>query len=513
MHSTSFPLTDIDHTHQYTLVRWIFLRMLGAIYLFAFASLLFQMIGLVGEQGILPAQSYLDLVYKYKHTESFALLPTLCWWLGASNEMIQACLIAGCLFSVMLILDLFPSISALMLWVLYLSMVNIGRTFLAYQWDNLLLEVGLLAIFLAPLHALPKYKRTLPSNVILWLLRWLLFRLYFFSGVVKLQSGDKAWQDFTALLYHFETQPLPTWTSWWMHQLPEILLRVGTLSMFIVELIIPLLIFTPQKIRKWAFFPMASLQVLIMLTGNYGFFNLLSFALCLLLLDDDTIIRYFPQKLSTHLPRFTGTQEALWRAPIIYMLAVIVITVSGYKTLSRFVPSSQLPPIARYVDQKTRPFRSINRYGLFAIMTKTRPEIIIEGSQDTKTWKAYTFRWKPGSLSSKPRFLTPHMPRLDWQMWFASLGAIKRNRWMLNFMRQLQKGNRDVLALLSKNPFPKHPPKYLRATVYRYTFTKLSGHTPAHLWWTRTYKRNYLPFPWLVAHNPSSQRPQQKSGR
>lgn len=463
-------------------VRFLFLRALALIYLAAFLSLNSQILGLAGHNGIVPAEQFMANVRAYADQRQlgisrYLLEPTLCW-ISASDAFLRGLCVAGILTSLLLLVGIATPVCLAALWVLYLSLTSVCGVFLQFQWDNLLLETGFLAIFLGPfnLFSRPSRERN-PPMIVVWLLRWLLFRLMFQSGCVKLLSGDQLWRDLTALTVHYETQPLPTWIGWYAHQLPLWMQKVSCAVMYFIELVIPFLIFTPRRIRFWAVPPLVGLQLLIILTGNYCFFNWLTIALCLFLLDDQMLRRPLASA-----PPLSRRLLIAWNVVLGTLSAFI-----GLLTLMlmfRSLPNAMLP-----VYRAVAPFRSINSYGLFAVMTPSRPEIVVEGSRDGKTWTAYQFKYKPQELDRRPRFVAPHQPRLDWQMWFAALGDYRGNPWFVNFCVRLLQAKPEVLALLSKNPFPESPPLYIRAVVYDYRFTKL-GTTG---WWRRELKGDYLP--------------------
>ncbi len=472
--------------------RWVFLRLLGLIYLIAFLSLGSQLLGLVGSQGILPADPFLHAVRGQFGLERYWLAPTLCWF-GASDAWLRGFCVTGGLCALLLLLDVAPALMLTLLWATYLSLTTVCRDFLGFQWDNLLLEAGFLAIFLSPLRWRPAFARDpAPSRTVVWLLRWLLFRLMFSSGVVKLASGDATWRHLTALTAHFETQPLPTWMAWYAHQLPVWLLQAVCLVMFGIELIVPFLIFGPRRLRLLACSILIGFQLLIMATGNYAFFNLLTIALCLLLLDDAVWPTRWSDVLNRARRRMTRSTRH-WPWWVLAPLTVVVLVATSLDLsarLFRWTPS--WAPIVT-LERAVAPFRTLNSYGLFAVMTTSRQEIVVEGSQDGITWLPYEFRDKPGDPYRRPRVIAPHQPRLDWQMWFAALGSYQDNPWFLSFCGQLLRGSPEVLRLLDKNPFPHTPPRYLRALMYEYHFTDGTMRRRTGLWWRRELKGFYCP--------------------
>ncbi|MXV74531.1 DUF393 domain-containing protein, partial [Candidatus Poribacteria bacterium] len=477
------------HTERTTfyLSRWLFLRGLGCIYFIAFLSLWVQIHGLIGSNGILPAEQYLAAVRQQIGTDGYYLLPTL-FWLNPSDACLHFLCAGGVVLSLILIAGFLPTATLTGLWMFYLSLVTVGQAFLSFQWDVLLLEAGLLAIFFAPLRSRDTFRRaSQPSGAFLWLLRWLLFRLMFASGFVKLAS-DTVWRNLTALNFHYETQPLPTWIGWYVHQLPEWLHKASVIGMFAVELVVPFLIFAPRRLRTAGCVGLIGLQVLIILTGNYCFFNLLTIALCLLLIDDVTWKGLLSKRFMPNFQSVEGSPHR-YRRVSIAVVAILLFILSGIRFGGQLFRDVQFPDLAWM-----RPFRSVNTYGLFADMTESRPEIIVEGSNDRITWETYHFRWKPGDLKAAPKWVAPHQPRLDWQMWFAALqGSYRNTPWFPHFIGALLQGKPEVLQLLAENPFPENPPRYVRATLYDYHFTDIATKRSEGTWWYRERKGMYCP--------------------
>jgi lipase maturation factor 1 len=364
---------------SYFISRWLFLRLLGAIYFMAFASLWTQVIGLNGHNGILPAHFFLATARQQMGPTAYRLLPSFCWF-DADDWFLQFLCGGGTLLSVGLILGVAPVPLLLILWAAYLSLVTVGRDFLGFQWDALLLETGFLGIFLAPLQILPKFSReSHPSRTVLGLLKWLLFRLMFSSGVVKLASGDAAWRSLTALSYHYETQPLPNWISWYMYQLPVWFQRASTAMMFAIELFVPFLIFAPKRLRYAACALFIFLQLMIMVTGNYAFFNLLAIALCIPLLDDAFWVSLLRRcRFKEFLPEIPAANPS-WRWPawITAPLAAIILSISLFIMFDVLRLGVNWPKPIEKLYGWVGPFASLNSYGLFAVMTTSRPEIII----------------------------------------------------------------------------------------------------------------------------------------
>jgi lipase maturation factor 1 len=437
----------------------VFLRALGAIHAIAFVSLAVQVDGLIGSHGILPAAEMLAAVKAQTDAARYWLLPTA-FWLGASDAALRGVCWAGAALGGLLALGFAPALLLVVLWGLYLSLTTVGQVFLGYQWDGLLLETTLLAVFLAPRGWRPRPRE--PAAPALWLLRFLLFRLMLASGLAKLASGDPTWRSLTALTFHYETQPLPTWLGWYAHQQPLWMQKVSCALMFGVELLVPWLALGPRRARLLAFVPLVGLQVLIAATGNYTFFNLLAIALCLLLLDDAVFGWPAARAAPPARPWFRSARLA--GAAVLFLLALVPFLGS----FARLPWPGPLVALYRAVA----PFRSVNPYGLFAVMTTERPEIAMEGSSDGVEWRPYTFRYKPGDPRRAPAFVEPHQPRLDWQMWFAALGGrCERVPWFLHFVRRLKDGSPPVLGLLAGNPFPEGPPTQVRARLEDYRFT------------------------------------------
>jgi hypothetical protein len=310
----------------------------------------------------------------------------------------------------------------------------------------------------------------------------------FASGFVKLASGDAAWRNLSALRHHYETQPLPPWTAWYFHHLPPSFQTLSCVVMFSIELGAPFLIFAPRRLRLFAFGALVFLQVVIAATGNYAFFNLLAIALCVLLLDDEA----FPARWRRRRGALSGAGRR-WPRIVVAAAAAAILLVSGAHTIAMLFRPRSFPRPVVALAQAIAPFQIVNTYGLFAVMTTSRPEISVEGSDDGANWRPYPFRWKPGDPSRRPRFVAPHQPRLDWQMWFAALGSAEQNPWFLRFAARLLEGSPPVLRLLADNPFPDHPPRYLRAVLYDYRFTTPAERRATGDWWARRELGLYLP--------------------
>ncbi len=476
----------------------IFIRFMGVIYLIAFVSLGTQVLGLMGSEGILPVSDFLKEVEKFYGGERFGILPTL-FWLNTSDFFLGSICWLGVGLSLLLIFYCAPRIILFFLWLFYLSFNSVGREFLAFQWDSLLLEAGFLSIFFAPSGIRPKlFSHKPPSLIGLWLLRWLLFRLIFESGMVKLLSGDKTWADLSAMSYHYLTQPLPNVISWYFYQAPLGFHKISCFFVFVVELLVPIFIFLGKRMRYVTFFILVIFQGFIILTGNYCFFNYLTIVLCLTLLDDAFLKKFLPDqwipqvqngvdsKSQSHIKRMLGNSSLL-------LLAILILTISSVQMFPRAFLWIFMSKPYQTILQSISPFRSLNNYGLFAIMTTRRPEIIIEGSNDGEHWIPYEFKWKPGQLHRAPGWVAPHQPRLDWQMWFAALGTYRENPWLISLLVKLLQGSEPVLNLLAVNPFSKGPPQYIRAALFDYRFTDFKTRKETDQWWQRQRLGLYCP--------------------
>ncbi|GFT50547.1 lipase maturation factor 2 [Nephila pilipes] len=578
---------------------------MSVVYLSAFSSLYVQIPGLFGDNGILPARSIISIengadVVKKKAEE----IPTLLWLAPALgidvNLMMDLIALLGIIvsFGSMVWGRMRDMANFTLLWILYFSLFQIGQTFLWFQWDTLLLEVGFLAILVAPLGFLQSsvksgffsYLPHRPHDIIsMWLVRWLLFRFMFASGIVKLTSMCPTWWDLTALHYHFESQCIPTPLAWYAHHLPKWLLKLGVVATFVIEIPIPFLFFSPiRSLRLFSFYCQVFFQILIILTGNFNFFNLLTIVMCLSLVDDDFLLslvgRPPPASKSTGgtalrwtktiftfavenivilfliystwklfslniLPEWVIDSKIAFSAaefrniltevmPVTVFIGTIslvanillalyrsIIEPGFFKKMYAFIGTAfvtcaalwlfiislvphaaldvrthnNLWPIVRQWHKRVDEFHISNSYGLFRRMTGIdgRPEIVIEGSNSLSAgWKEYHFMYKIGNPSERPPVLIPHQPRLDWQIWFAALGTYEHNPWFVSFVYRLLDGDKDVLKLLDTErlPFPPNkPPKYIRAILYKYSFTSPSGNKKkSNDWWTRRKVREYF---------------------
>ena len=485
---------------DYSLVRWLFLRGLGVIYLIAFASFAVQSKPLIGRRGLLPAKDFLLTVQRLFGKKAYLYYPTLAWF-DTSDAFILFLCLAGIFLSILLIFGLQTTPVLLVLWALYLSLVGIGQIFLSYQWDVLLLETGFLAIFLIPPSILPRQALAPPSPIVILLYKFLIFRLILMSGIVKLASGDPTWRNLTALAYHYQTQPLPTPLAWYFFKLPLWFQKLSTLFALVTELVMPFFYFGPRTLRWIAAGATILLQLLILLTGNYAFFNFLTILLTIFLFEDALFMRILPDWVLKFAKGQPGNMEAsrvAWGNPVLILLAVFLVSLGGFYLVSPLIKNTAFYKKASTVLQVIAPFRIVNPYGLFAVVTTVRPEIVIQGSNDAVNWMPYEFKYKPGDPGRAPPVVEPHQPRLDWQMWFAALGSYHDNRWLLTLVTRLLQGEPDVEGLFARNPFPDKPPRYVRALLYDYRYTTFRERALTGDWWERELLGEYLPVISLV---------------
>ncbi|MCP3981582.1 MAG: lipase maturation factor family protein [bacterium] len=488
------------------LVRWLFLRCLGGVFLVALLSLWVQIIPLVGESGILPAADFFDRARDALGSDAVRRVPTLLW-LADSDAALHGLCAAGTLLSLLLVAGVAQLPCLVLLWAIYLSLCQAGQVFLGFQWDALLLETALLSCFFAPAGIRPRAPASespVPRSG-LWLLRLLVFKLMLLSGAVKLVSMDETWWRLTALDHHYFTQPIPVWTAWYAHHLPGWMQKFSVCVMFAIEIGVPFLIFCGRRARAVACLLLILLQVLIAASGNFGFFNLLTAVLCLALLDDRALTRFFNREPALAPPGASAARRTLRRLRAIGAIALVLVSaltfveemvrsaprqgfdgwVGGVFRGGAWVVDRARPRVLTWTD----PFRSINGYGLFRAMTTSRPEIVVEGSLDGREWAEYDFRWKPGAVERRPARVSPHMPRLDWQMWFAALNPQRASHWLQGLIRELFEASPDVLSLLDADPFGGARPEYLRLVVYDYRFSTPAERRESGAWWWRQNRR------------------------
>ncbi len=480
--------------HNHTLTISIFYIILGLVYLVAFGSLWTQIPLLIGTDGILPADIYMEAAKINHGSSAYYKIPTLAW-INNSDSFLSIIAILGMVSSLFVILRRCVLPALFVCWLCYLSLVSVGQVFTSFQWDNLLLETGLVAVLLS-LAGLYGYKNSV-SMIVIWLGRFLLFRLMFSSGYLKLASGDPVWSDLTALSYHYMTQPLPTPTAWFVHHLPLWFHKLSAVIMLVIEIVVPFFIFTPRRPRIAAGIVLIGLQVMIFITGNYTFFNILSIGLVFLLFDDTFLRSFIPSRfrntdLLTKVVR-TGAGTRTVVNSVVVIVATFIFLLGLVQLGGVLVGYRNLPDPLIQSFRAIYPYRIVNGYGLFTVMTTERLEIVLEGSRDGSEWREYEFKHKPGGLDRGLGWVAPHQPRVDWQMWFAALSSYRQNPWLVNMVFMMLEGSEQVKELFSNDPFPDTNPKYIRASLYSYEFTDPGETKENNRVWKREPRGFYLP--------------------
>ena len=463
-----------DGLAGYWLSRWLFERALAAIYLVAFACAANQFVPLLGERGLAPVSRYIRVV-------PFRATPSL-FYFSATDTSFRAAAWIGIALSMVALTGLAQQ-SALAsaavwtsLWMLYLSFVNVGQTFYGFGWESMLLETGFFAIFLGG-------STTTPSAIVMWMLRWILFRDMFGAGLIKLR-GDACWRNLTCLNYYFETQPIPNALSWYFHWLPAGVHRIGVLFNHVVELGVPFLYFLPQPWAAIGGLLTIVFQLALILSGNLSWLNWLTIVLCIPTIDDRWLswLRVAPPAL--HAP------DLLQRG-IVYAFGAVVVVMSVKPTINMLSPMQMM-------NYSYNPLHLVNTYGAFGSITQMRHEIVIEGT-DAETvngstvWREYEFKGKPGDPTRLPPQIAPYHLRLDWLMWFAAMSEPNEHPWFVALLAKLLEGDRATLGLLKTNPFPGHPPRYVRATYYAYRFSTPEERRRTGRWWNRELLGLYYP--------------------
>lgn len=457
---------------SYTIASHLFVRLLGFIYFFAFGAFLFQIKGLIGKNGILPLEACLREI-RSAYPKNYYLLAPMVFWLNCSDDALKGVVAAGTAAAVLLMFGVYPPVMLFLLYILYLSIVVAGQDFLAFGWEGFLLEVTVNAFFLS-LTDIP--------NIMVWIsINLLLFRFHIQSGAVKIQSKDKNWRNLTAIAYHYLSQPIPNSVAWYAHKLPMWFQKLSTLLMFIVELAVPFGIFGPDWMRLGVFFCFFGLQWTIWATGNFSFLNHLTAVFSVILIANVYLEGWFSA------PSISPPSDiTMWPCTL---AGTVLAALQLIQLYTHFVPKVDLLKFLRPFSR----FFLINRYGIFAIMTTGRREVIFEGSDDGVEWKEYAFYHKPSEVDRRPRRISPYQPRIDWQAWFLPLGGGRHEAWMQLFMYHLLKGTPDVTALVRVNPFKDHPPKYVRAALYDYAFTTFKEKKETGNWWKRRFLGLFAP--------------------
>jgi hypothetical protein len=492
---------------SYWLTRFVILRLLGFVYFIAFLAAANQIVPLVGEHGLLPAGIYLDRVAAHfgSRFEGFLQLPSL-FWLNVTDSFLVMAAWAGVGLSVVVLLGYANAALMAVLWALYLSFVHVGQDWYGYGWEIQLLETGFLAIFLcAPLDGRPFPNRP-PPQLVIWLYRWLIFRIMLGAGLIKLR-GDPCWRDLTCLFYHYETQPIPNPLSWWLHFRPHWFHKLGALWNHVIELIVPWFAFYPRPSRHAAGVLLVTFQVILILSGNLSFLNWLTIVPALACFDDSFLCKLLLRTLRQRAAQSVSSAEPSRVQERLAMGLAILIGVLSISPVANMLSPGQV------MNTSFNRLHLVNTYGAFGSVGRERFEIIFEGTEDSVVtpetkWTAYEFKAKPGDPYRRPALIAPYQPRLDWQIWFAAMSTPDQYPWTLHFVWKLLHNDPGTLSLLAGNPFPGKPPRFIRAQFYRYEFAPPGNPTGA--WWKRTPAGSWLPA--LSADDPRLRRILQEYG-
>ena len=474
----------MQQENTYELVSALFIKLLAVVYFIAFASLSGQIVALAGQDGILPLTEFLEQATNELGWKRFLAFPTL-FWINAGDTALTAATWIGCALAVLLFLNIRTRISLVVLYLLYLSLFYAGQTFMSFQWDYLLIEAGFLAIFLTP-----------DSRIVIFLYRWLLFRLRFMSGLSKIVSNDPGWAGLSALVYYFETQPLPHTGGWYAHQLPEWILILGTAATLFIELVVPFMMFMSRKYRFAAAWLTLSLQFLIIMTSNHNWFNILTIILCLFLFDDKALRKVVPESAANWLLNQKQVKTApLYLTYASYVFAGIILITSSihiWEMATGKAVTGKADDVLAYIGR----WSLANRYHVFPTVNQQRVELIIEGTVDGQNWIPYRFKYKPGELNKPLYIVIPHHPRLDWMLWFVPLHPDFID-WFESFLGRLLENSPSVTAMLEHNPFADSPPVAVRVLAFQYEFTSPDERRFNGNWWRSRYLGPFEPAPGL----------------
>ncbi len=526
-------LFDSRYGSQGRLVlRWIFLRALAAIYFSAFYSLLFQIKGLIGPDGILPAQRYFSAVADALGPRRLWYAPSV-FWFSSSDAALMAVMWIGLIASIAAFFNLWPRVCFFICFVCFLSFVTATSVFSSYQSDGMLLEAGFIALFFAPRGLMPGWgAASPPSRASEFLLKWEWFRIYFESGMVKLLSGDVEWRNFTAMDDYYQNGPLPTWIGWYVQHLPHWFHAATVVGTLALELGLVFMLFFPRRVRLICFFIVTPWELGVIFTANYTFLNYLVLSLGFLLLDDKSLLWLIPARFRPHEPeriterehveepplsilvandataaveelerRLEARTNETWRTRLNDRLRIMGLALASFMLcwIAYDTTAEMIGLALRHMPLPTAPitaldpFRIANQYGLFAVMTRGRYEIEFQGSSDGVNWAAYPFRNKPQAVDEPPRIYAPYQPRFDWNLWFASLGDWQQNEFVPSTEEKLLVNSPAVFALFKSNPFQNNPPRYVRAVLWQYWFTTMEEKRRTGNWWRRDLLGLYAP--------------------
>jgi lipase maturation factor 1 len=488
--------------------RWIFLRALGLIYFSAFYSFYFQVKGLIGPDGILPAREYLNAIAAAPNlrAERYWFAPTLLWFSSSDHALMLLCW-TGLVASVLVAINMWPRSMLFICFVCFLSFIAAAQDFASYQSDGMLLAAGFVSLFFAPPGFWPGLAAEHPPSWLsTFLLQWEWFRIYFESGAGKWLGHDPSWRNLTAMDQYYQNGPLPTWIGYYVQHFPHWFQASTALFTLITEIFLVWMLFLPRRFRIVCFCIVTPLQIGIILTANYAFLNYLVLALGFVLLDDHVIewivperVRRFAEWRPKMFAAFDGARNACerWRKSLrpasltVYLVCLgLVFYAATAQLVWMFAPDLPLP---QQPVNWLEPFRVANLYGLFERMTWVRYEIEFQGSNDGKTWVAYPFRYKPQDINKAPGIYAPYQPRFEWNLWFASLGSWDQNKWVVWTEERLLQNSPDVLKLFAYDPFPSSPPKEVRSVIYQYWFTSLETKRQTGHWWRRELLGEYAP--------------------
>ncbi len=478
-------------SRQYWFTRFVILRWLGFIYAIAFLCAARQIVPLIGEQGLLPVGIFLDGVEHYARSRSggFWMLPSL-FWFGHSDAALVTWAWIGFALSVVVLCGYANSIIMAALWAIYMSFIHVGQEWYGYGWETQLLETGFLGIFLCPLLDPRPFPRHPPAVIVIWLYRWLGFRIMLGAGLIKIR-GDECWRDLTCLSYHYLTQPIPNPLSRFFHGMPLWFHKFGVLWNHFVELIVPWFSFGPRQPRHIAGLLMISFQFILILSGNLSFLNWLTIIPFLACLDDTLLARCCPRRWLTYVDsaRAGASEPGPVAAGAGWCLALMVALLSIGPVMNLVSPQQAM-------NRSFEPFHLVNTYGAFGAVGRERHEIVFEGTRDSiltdrTEWREYDFPAKPGDPRRMPRVIAPYQPRLDWAIWFAAMANHEQYPWTVHLVWKLLHNDPGALSLLATNPFPDEPPRYIRAHYYKYEFAP-SGDARG-LYWKRTDLGLWLP--------------------
>lgn len=457
---------------SYEITRIVFLKALALVYCFAFANVVNQFLGLLGSRGLLPVGHFIRQV-DWKRSPSL-------FWLNYSDTTLKFAGWFGLILAGAAFLGFTEKlgyaghfISWGLLWVLYLSFVNIGQIFYGFGWESLLLETGFLAIFFPP-------DNVQMPLILMWLLRWMLFRVMFGAGLIKIRA-DPCWWDLTCMNYHYETQPMPNPLSWYFHRLPEVFQKASVLFTHFVELIVPWGLLFPGIIGIISGLFTVFFQFILILSGNLSWLNYITLVLCISCFGDAFWTAIFP------FSSISSEPASLWYLVLVYAYALFV----AYRS---WEPAKNLISSQQMMNASFDPLHLVNTYGAFGSITKRRFEIIFEGTEDNPAnedceWKEYEFKGKPGNIHACPPVVAPYHMRLDWLMWFAAMGSYHHHPWTIHLVKKMLMNEKCVLDLLKKNPFKEKPPLYIRGELYVYNFTSWG----AKSWWQRKRVGVFIP--------------------